>query len=115
MKGEARQILAEIHSWFTEGFDTVDLREAKALLKELGAKGFSQLFYGTLILTLSRKAAGEGRVCLSLRLHKLLLLLNQLRSPSCYAAFFTPATFRCHWWLWPRMRLLTNPEMFLVS
>jgi len=32
---EARQMLAEIYSWFTEGFDTVDLQEAKALLEEL--------------------------------------------------------------------------------
>lgn len=29
---EARQMLAEIYGWFTEGFDTVDLKEAKALL-----------------------------------------------------------------------------------
>ena len=29
---EARQMLADIYGWFTEGFDTVDLREAKALL-----------------------------------------------------------------------------------
>jgi predicted ATPase len=33
---EARQMLAEIYGWFTEGFDTADLREAKALLEELG-------------------------------------------------------------------------------
>jgi predicted ATPase len=32
---EARQMLAEIYDWFTEGFDTVDLREAQALLEEL--------------------------------------------------------------------------------
>jgi len=32
---EARQMLAEICAWFTEGFDTPDLKEAKALLKEL--------------------------------------------------------------------------------
>ena len=31
-------MLAEIYNWFTEGFDTADLREAKALLEELGAK-----------------------------------------------------------------------------
>jgi hypothetical protein len=31
----ARQRLAEIYNWFTEGFDTVDLTEAKALLVEL--------------------------------------------------------------------------------
>ena len=28
-------MLAEIYSWFTEGFDTEDLKEAKALLEEL--------------------------------------------------------------------------------
>jgi hypothetical protein len=30
-------MLSEICSWFTEGFDTADLRDAKALLEELGA------------------------------------------------------------------------------
>jgi predicted ATPase len=34
-KDEAQQMLAEIYGWFTEGFDTVDLQEAKALLDEL--------------------------------------------------------------------------------
>jgi len=32
---EARNMLAEIYSWFTEGFDTPDLKDAKALLDEL--------------------------------------------------------------------------------
>jgi predicted ATPase len=32
---EARQLLADIYGWFTEGFDTADLQEAKALLEEL--------------------------------------------------------------------------------
>ena len=32
---EAHQLLSEIYGWFTEGFDTVDLQEAKALLEEL--------------------------------------------------------------------------------
>jgi predicted ATPase len=32
---EARQMLAEIYGWFTEGFDTKDLQEAKALLEKL--------------------------------------------------------------------------------
>jgi class 3 adenylate cyclase/predicted ATPase len=32
---EARQTLAEIYGWFTEGFDTADLKDAKALLDEL--------------------------------------------------------------------------------
>ena len=34
-RGEARQLLAEIYGWFTKGFDTVDLQEAKGLLEEL--------------------------------------------------------------------------------
>jgi tetratricopeptide (TPR) repeat protein len=33
----ARAMLAEIYDWFTEGFDTADLKDAKALLDELGA------------------------------------------------------------------------------
>jgi class 3 adenylate cyclase/tetratricopeptide (TPR) repeat protein len=36
-RGEARRMLAEIYGWFTEGFDTADLREAKALLDDLPA------------------------------------------------------------------------------
>jgi predicted ATPase len=34
-KAEAREMLAEIYGWFTEGFDTKDLQEAKVLLEEL--------------------------------------------------------------------------------
>ena len=34
-RDKARQTLAEIYDWFTEGFDTADLRDAKALLEEL--------------------------------------------------------------------------------
>jgi hypothetical protein len=34
-KEEGRQMLAEVYSWFTEGFDTKDLQEAKTLLDEL--------------------------------------------------------------------------------
>ena len=34
-RGEARAMLAEIYNWFTEGFDTPDLKDAKALLDEL--------------------------------------------------------------------------------
>lgn len=33
---KAHQMLSEIYNWFTEGFDTKDLQEAKALLEELG-------------------------------------------------------------------------------
>jgi predicted ATPase len=32
---EARDLLGPIYAWFTEGFDTADLKEAKSLLYEL--------------------------------------------------------------------------------
>jgi len=34
-RDEARAMLADIYNWFTEGFDTADLRDAKALLDHL--------------------------------------------------------------------------------
>jgi predicted ATPase len=34
-RAEARDLLAPIYGWFTEGFDTADLKDAKALLDEL--------------------------------------------------------------------------------
>jgi predicted ATPase len=34
---QARDLLAPVYGWFTEGFDTRDLKEAKALLQELAA------------------------------------------------------------------------------
>jgi predicted ATPase len=36
-RNEARELLAPVYGWFTEGFDTRDLKEAKALLDELAA------------------------------------------------------------------------------
>jgi predicted ATPase len=38
-RDEARDLLAPVYGWFTEGFDTRDLKEAKALLHELSATG----------------------------------------------------------------------------
>jgi predicted ATPase len=35
-RAEAHDLLAPVYGWFTEGFDTADLQEAKALLEELG-------------------------------------------------------------------------------
>ena len=32
---QARELLAPVYTWFTEGFDTLDLKEANALLAEL--------------------------------------------------------------------------------
>jgi predicted ATPase len=34
---EARKLLEESYNWFTEGFDTADLKDAKALLDELSS------------------------------------------------------------------------------
>jgi predicted ATPase len=34
---QARELLAPVYSWFTEGFDTRDLKDAKALLEELAS------------------------------------------------------------------------------
>jgi len=36
-RNEARDLLAPIYDWFTEGFDTLDLKEAKGLLDELAS------------------------------------------------------------------------------
>jgi predicted ATPase len=36
-RDEARELLAPVYGWFTEGFDTLDLKEAKALLDDLAA------------------------------------------------------------------------------
>ena len=36
-RDEARDLLAPVYGWFTEGFDTLDLKEAKKLLDELSA------------------------------------------------------------------------------
>ena len=35
---EARDLLGPVYGWFTEGFDTLDLKEAKALLDELSTR-----------------------------------------------------------------------------
>jgi hypothetical protein len=34
-RDQARDLLAQVFGWFTEGFDTLDLKEAKVLLDEL--------------------------------------------------------------------------------
>jgi predicted ATPase len=40
-RDEARELLAPVYGWFTEGFDTRDLKEAKSLLNELGRTAVS--------------------------------------------------------------------------
>jgi len=42
---EARELLAPVYGWFTEGFDTCDLKEAKALLeRSLGLEKYEATF-----------------------------------------------------------------------
>jgi predicted ATPase len=36
-RAEAHELLAPVYGWFTESFDTLDLKQAKALLQELAA------------------------------------------------------------------------------
>jgi hypothetical protein len=36
-RNEARHLLAPVYGWFSDGFDTLDLKEAKALLNELAS------------------------------------------------------------------------------
>ena len=43
-RDEAGDLLAPIYGWFTEGFDTLDLKEAKALLHERMARGRPDLY-----------------------------------------------------------------------
>ena len=37
-RAEARELLASVYGWFTEGFDTADLQETKGLLEALGGE-----------------------------------------------------------------------------
>jgi predicted ATPase len=42
-KSEARILLSDVYAWFTEGFDTSDMREAKVLLEELSQRAIESL------------------------------------------------------------------------
>jgi predicted ATPase len=42
-RAEARDLLAPVYGWFTEGFDTVDLKDAKALIAQVSAQATSAL------------------------------------------------------------------------
>jgi predicted ATPase len=39
---QARELLAPVYGWFTEGFDTLDLKDAKVLLEVLAAQQFAR-------------------------------------------------------------------------
>jgi hypothetical protein len=39
-RAEARTLLVEVYGWFTEGFDTADLQEARELLDDLRTEGY---------------------------------------------------------------------------
>jgi len=42
-RSDARELLAPVYGWFTEGFDTPDLKEAGVLLDELGERASSAI------------------------------------------------------------------------
>ena len=46
-KQQGRELLAPIYGWFTEGFDTRDLKEAKALLDELAVQASARSSYSS--------------------------------------------------------------------
>jgi hypothetical protein len=49
---QARELLAPVYGWFTEGFDTRDLKEAKALLDETPRLTLFLLFDGDVELAI---------------------------------------------------------------
>jgi len=61
-RDEARDPLAPVYGWFTEGFDTLDLKEAKALLD--GCTPDNQ-FRNGLEMTLPRYLAGRPKTLIS--------------------------------------------------
>jgi hypothetical protein len=63
-RDEARAMLAEIYNWFTEGFDTGDLKDAKSLLDELIVTRFACVCGELLILA---ETISETQSCDSLR------------------------------------------------
>ena len=62
---EARELLAPVYGWFTEGFDTRDLKEAKALLGEFTYRSVAEQEYASFGLGLGpatmSKPRGVGR------------------------------------------------------
>ena len=55
-RAEARDLLAPVYGWFTEGFDTQDLKEAKALLDELDRSSAPTRWRGTMVVELGSRA-----------------------------------------------------------
>ena len=59
-RDEALALLAPIYGWFTEGFDTANLQEAKALLDELGGEPDQQMGEAKGCNTCSGSSSGQG-------------------------------------------------------
>jgi predicted ATPase len=55
-EAEARELLAPVYGWFTEGFDTPDLKEAKALLDELDQSSTLRALRGAVVAELGSRA-----------------------------------------------------------
>ena len=60
-RDEARTMLREIYNWFTEGFDTADLKDAKALHDELSEKPGDGRATVQVASPIARKAAQRER------------------------------------------------------
>ena len=74
---EAHRMLAELYGWFAEGFDTLDLQEAKALLDQLAGS------LGEDLATTPRRAPGAD------------VLLSVLRDSALQCG---PRPSACHSW-----------------
>jgi hypothetical protein len=88
---EARELLAPVYGWFTEGFDTRDLKEAKALLDELNACPPRNLDTAPTLLQrmslemarLCRAGQPSSRPLLGVLLPRPLILGEAVRDPAC--------------------------------
>jgi predicted ATPase len=58
-----RDLLAPIYGWFTEGFDTRDLKESKALLDALASWASSKMVATYVMLTILRTRVGRKNAC----------------------------------------------------
>ena len=57
---EARDLLAPVYGWFTEGFDTLDLKEAKGVEQVISQQRYSaRVFYSRCYLRLQRSNRGK--------------------------------------------------------
>jgi hypothetical protein len=83
-RDEARELLAPVYGWFTEGFDTLDLKEAKALLDGVGVRNaHAALFANRAVPTAWRWIDADNRPQIKRQGHGLYLApIYRLNPPS---------------------------------